>query len=541
MARLPYFDLAKAPPSYTEMLGQRKPLNLYRMLPHAGKAGKGFLKLSGEVLHENMLDARLREVAIFRVGLLSGSAYEVHQHRHVARKVGLSNAKLAALKIDADTAALDEAEKMVLAFTDQLVNHVKASDEMCEATTARFSEGEVTELVPTIGFYIMVSRFLENFEVDIKPRIAITLLRNRPSHSPPPVCNSGPSRSRPMPTPAKAIKASIKDVAVLAGVSLGSVSRVINKFDNVSPEVRDKVMRAITALDYRLNLAAQTLRSRTSMTVGCMLTDVSNPLYASLYRVFEAKFRAAGYMILLANSLNNSRWEVDILSMFRNRGMDGVLIAPGNERNAAVVSAVNQLGIPAVILDRDMATSHDHVQFDHVHGVKQAVLHLLDQGHRQIAVVVAATSSRPMRRRVEGFRAAFTARRLKADPGLIVKLPTSTSIAFDPVTALLKRSDRPTAILALGTSVLGDVLNAVSAQGLRVPRDISIVSMGDPDFARAHVPSLSTVSVDLNVAATESSRILLERMHGVAGDGTRKILIPTEFVLRDSCGPVPRG
>lgn len=173
MARFPYFDLAKAPPSYTEMLGQRKPLNLYRMLPHAGKAGEGFLKLGGALLRDNVLDSKLREVAILRVGLLSGSSYEVHQHRHVARKVGLSDAKVAALEIGADTSALDDAEKMVLAFTDQLVHHVKAPDEMFDAMTQRFSAGEVAELVLTIGFYMMVSRFLENFEVDIEPPGAI--------------------------------------------------------------------------------------------------------------------------------------------------------------------------------------------------------------------------------------------------------------------------------------------------------------------------------------------------------------------------------
>lgn len=169
MARIPYFDLAEAPSSYTAMLGERKPLNLYRMLPYAGKAAEGFLKLGGALLRENVLDSRLREVAILRVGLLSGSSYEVHQHRHVARKVGLTDSKVAALEIGADTAALDESEKMVLAFTDQLVHHVKASDEMFEAMTRRFSAGEIAELVLTIGFYMTVSRFLENFEVDIEP------------------------------------------------------------------------------------------------------------------------------------------------------------------------------------------------------------------------------------------------------------------------------------------------------------------------------------------------------------------------------------
>lgn len=339
---------------------------------------------------------------------------------------------------------------------------------------------------------------------------------------------------------AKPRKASIKDVAALAGVSLGSVSRVINKYDNVTPEVREKVEWAIATLDYRLNHAAQTLRSRTSRTVGCMLTDVTNPLYAHLFRVFEDKFREAGYMLLLANSLNNAEWEVDILETFRSRGMDGVLIAPGNERDPGVVKAVTELGIPAVIVDRDMAAPQDNVQFDHAPGIRRAVSHLIELGHRDIALVISGIASRPMRRRVEGFRAGFAAHGLKADSNRILRLAASTSNAFDAVSVMLRAARRPTAILSLGTNVLGDVLNAIAAQGLRIPDDVSVVSMGDPQFARSHVPAIATVGVDLDFAASESARLLLERMQGKVTGAPRCVVVPTTFDARQSCAKVPK-
>ncbi|MGH1357136.1 MAG: carboxymuconolactone decarboxylase family protein [Burkholderiaceae bacterium] len=168
MARIPYFDMSSAPASYTELLGARRPLNLYRMLPHAGPAAEGFLQLGGALLRENQLDSRLREIAILRVGLLSGASYEVHQHKRVARSVGLSDEKIAALEPDAPTEALNDLEKFVLNFTDQLVHHVKAPDEMFTKACELFTSRQVSELVLTIGFYMMVSRFLENFEVDIE-------------------------------------------------------------------------------------------------------------------------------------------------------------------------------------------------------------------------------------------------------------------------------------------------------------------------------------------------------------------------------------
>ena len=169
MARIPYFDLAQAPASYTELLGSRPPLNLYRMLPHAGKAAEGFLRLGGALLRDNELDARLREIAILRVGLLSGAGYEVHQHKKLARKLGLADAKVAALAPGADASALDELELQVLRFTDEVFHRVKAPDTMFDAMRARLSTKALAELVLTIGFYMMVCRFLENFEVDIEP------------------------------------------------------------------------------------------------------------------------------------------------------------------------------------------------------------------------------------------------------------------------------------------------------------------------------------------------------------------------------------
>ncbi|MFP5474732.1 MAG: carboxymuconolactone decarboxylase family protein [Gammaproteobacteria bacterium] len=168
MARVPYFDLSQASDTYLQLIGSRPPLNLYRMLPHAGKVAEGFLALGGAILRENRLDSRLREIAILRVGLLCGSSYEVHQHRRVARNVGLADEKVAALEIGADTGALDATERMVLDYVDQVVEHVKAPDAMFDALCQQLSPALVAELTLVIGFYMMVSRFLENFEVDIE-------------------------------------------------------------------------------------------------------------------------------------------------------------------------------------------------------------------------------------------------------------------------------------------------------------------------------------------------------------------------------------
>jgi alkylhydroperoxidase family enzyme len=170
MARIPYFDMAQAPEAYQALLSGRPPLNLYRMLPHAGPAlAQGFLGMGGALLRENQIDSQLREIAILRVGILSQASYEVHQHKRVARNVGLSDAKIAALEVGADTSVFNELERLVLQFTDVVFHDVKAPDELFNAVSSRLGFRQTAELVLTIGFYMLVSRFLENFEVDIEP------------------------------------------------------------------------------------------------------------------------------------------------------------------------------------------------------------------------------------------------------------------------------------------------------------------------------------------------------------------------------------
>src|SRR5690606_8515201 len=160
MARIPYFDMSQAPAAYADMLKTRHPLNLYRMLPHATTVAPGFLKMGSAILRENELDSQLREIVILRVGILSGASSEVHQHKRVARSVGLSDEKIAAIEQGADAPVFSELESLILRFTDTVVHDVKAPDELFNAMQEHLNHREMAELVLTIGFYMMVSRFL---------------------------------------------------------------------------------------------------------------------------------------------------------------------------------------------------------------------------------------------------------------------------------------------------------------------------------------------------------------------------------------------
>ena len=219
--------------------------------------------------------------------------------------------------------------------------------------------------------------------------------------------------------------------------------------------------------------------------------------------------------------------------------MDGVLIAPGNEQNPNVVAAVDRMKIPVVILDRDMETKKDKIFFEHVSGVESATSSLLELGHKEIALILAQIDNRPKRRRIEGFRRGFKLHGLRVPENLIVLLPTSMSSAYEAVSELLRLENRPTAIISQGTAILNETLNAINAAGLRLPDDLSLLSIGDPPFARTYVPAISTLRIDLDTVADESARLLLGRIRGSAHPEPQLVHVDTDLIIRMSCGPAP--
>jgi alkylhydroperoxidase family enzyme len=168
MSRIPYFDVETATGRHAEFLAKLGPQpNIYRMLAHSENGVKGFTRMGNALLHRCELDPGLRELAILRVGRLSRTAYEVFQHERIAREAGVADEKIAALRdLTIETPAFSDQEKAVLRFTDDVVRNVKATDKSFKAVNAFLSPGALVELTLTIGYYMMVCRFLETLGVD---------------------------------------------------------------------------------------------------------------------------------------------------------------------------------------------------------------------------------------------------------------------------------------------------------------------------------------------------------------------------------------
>lgn len=170
MARIPYFDPAQATGRAAEQYARLPPLNIFRMMGHSGDLMSGFVKLGGQILNFMQLDPVLREIAIIRVGVLSKASYEVYQHERIGRDIGMSDALIAAIHEGPEAKEFDEAQAEVMRFTDDVVANVRASDATFQPILKRHGPRGAQELVMTIGYYMMVSRFLETFDVDIEQK-----------------------------------------------------------------------------------------------------------------------------------------------------------------------------------------------------------------------------------------------------------------------------------------------------------------------------------------------------------------------------------
>lgn len=169
MSRVPYPDPKTLSADTQAVLAKMPPLNIFRMMAGGEGLLRAFTRMGNQLLFKSKLDPILREIAIIRTGVLSKASYEVHQHERIVRDLGMGEALIRAIHAGPDDSALSELQRLVMRYTDDVVANVRAGDATFEPLVKRLSLQELQELTVTIGYYMMVSRFLETFDVDIEP------------------------------------------------------------------------------------------------------------------------------------------------------------------------------------------------------------------------------------------------------------------------------------------------------------------------------------------------------------------------------------
>jgi len=331
----------------------------------------------------------------------------------------------------------------------------------------------------------------------------------------------------------------IRQVADAAGVSLGTVSRVLNTHKSVRPETRARVKEAIRSLGYEPDSVAQSLRSRTTRTIGCIIRDITIPTLASFVKGAQDELQAANYALMVANSESRKDRELELLSLFARRRADGLILSLSSEEDQEIVEAVKSFHLPVVLLDREIPRSADSITINHAEGMQHAVEYLLSLGHRRIALITGKADLHPGRQRILGYHRAHEARGMAVDPDLLRSGSFLAEYGFRETSALLSSSDPPTAIISGGMDMLSGVLRAVRTHHARIPEDVSIVACSDCELAQFVTPAISVIYWDWAMVGRFTARILLDRLQGAASPEVRALRLSTELIVRSSCGPPP--
>ena len=332
---------------------------------------------------------------------------------------------------------------------------------------------------------------------------------------------------------------SIRDVAAKAGVSVGTVSNVLNRPAKVSGPAAERVLAAIAELGFVRNDAARQLRAGSSKTVGLIVLDVRNPFFTDLARGAEDQAATAGLSVILGNSDENGQRESTYLDLFEEQRVLGVLISPLGDVTERL-ERLRQRGTRAVLVDRSGDNStFSSVSVDDVAGGRLAVEHLIAQGRRRIAFVGGPFGIRQVVDRHTGARQAV------ADhPGVsleVIETPALSVIAGrNAGTGIAERApaERPDAIFAANDLIATGVLQALLMQGtsgITVPGDIALIGYDDIDFASAAVVPLSSIRQPSALIGQTAVEILLEEADDPAR-APRQIVFQPELVVRESTG-----
>ncbi|WP_136587319.1 LacI family DNA-binding transcriptional regulator [Microbacterium hydrothermale] len=328
----------------------------------------------------------------------------------------------------------------------------------------------------------------------------------------------------------------IKDVAARAGVSVGTVSNVLNGRSTVSPAAVERVRAAIDALGYVRNDAARQLRAGRSRAIALIVLDVGNPFFAAVARGAEARAAADGYVVLLGSSGADGDQERLYLDQFREQQVAGVLLTPA-DADGDVVERLASAGIPVVLVDEQTAVDEVcTVSVDDVEGGYLAVAHVLERGRRRVAFVGGPLGTRQVADRLAGARRAIA--EVEGAALEIIETEAMTVLAGRAAGERLReRSDRPDAVFAANDLLAVGVLQALTMLGgVRVPDDIALVGYDDIDFASATVVPLTSVRQPAEALGSTAVDLLLRHFDGELDTAERQVRFRPELVVRASSG-----
>lgn len=331
-------------------------------------------------------------------------------------------------------------------------------------------------------------------------------------------------------------KATIRDVAEQAKVSVGSVSRALNNYPHVSAELRDRVLAAANELDYEPAFLANGLRRGQTNSIGFLVGTIANPVISTIFEAASEALAAKGFAITLVSSRNQAELDVACLRLLASRQVSGLIISSAAESPEPSRRVIRELGIPTVLLDRESADGNllYTVQSDHESSMREAVAHLVDMGHRDIAFIGGPEGFYPTQQRYAAFKQALAAARIAPRPDMTRFTSFTENDAFAEALLLLQNRPRPTALIVAGNIILIGALMALQDLRVTVGRDIALIACDDIHLTQLYRPPITAVQRDLSLLGVTAARLLLQGMQGTRSEMDPVIKLPTRLVVRES-------
>jgi LacI family transcriptional regulator len=330
----------------------------------------------------------------------------------------------------------------------------------------------------------------------------------------------------------------IRDVARTAQVSQATAARALGGYGYVSAASRRAVEAAAEQLGYVPNDVARALASGVSSAIGLVVGDVENPFFAAAARGMSDVIEEHGHTLLLANSDEDLERERVAVETLRSRRVDGLVVVPSSGTPSPHLRAAVAAGTPLVLLDRAVrGLGVDAVTVDNAAGARSAVEHLLGYDHRRIGLVSDGPEIPSSAERIKGYRDAMGDAGVGVEAGLEAITGPTREEGYAAALELLRRPERPTALFTTNNFMTLGAVRAMRDLGLHAPDDISLVGFDDLEWTTLVDPPLTVVSQPAAELGQEAGRRLLARLGG-ATRRPQRVRLPTELIVRGSCGPL---
>ena len=331
----------------------------------------------------------------------------------------------------------------------------------------------------------------------------------------------------------------IKDIAALAGVSIGTVSRILNGKTGVKPATREKVLAVAKQLNYSPNHIAKSMKTNKTFTIGLIVADITNPYYSYSAKIIEMRAREHNYTVIVGNTNNNSNLQEDIIDNLKERKVDGFIFASVGLRDKAVKDLINA-GQPCVMYNRHLLDYYGNfIGCDDAKGVRMVLDHLISFGHQKIAFISGPRKYSTGMERLKAFLNISKEMNIETPSYYFSEGGYDKTITAASVEELLDLPEPPTAIFAANDFMALQVLDTVLKKGYKVPQDISIVGFDDIDIASHNSIQLTTVNVQMKRCAQLVIEKVINIIEGVQpASKTEKLLLePTLMVRRSTTAP----